>query len=199
MIDRTDACPITRQAEALGISRGAVYDEPRATSAFDLALMRRLDALHLERPWLGARGLRKALRAESPGLGRRRIGTLMRLMGIVAMVPQPGTSRRHRGHPVYLYLLRHRAWYPRCCLAATDAPVPGTAAYRSRRQSPARSERACSSAARRSDGAFAAARAPPAASISAARSSPSIWQRRPSGSPSASPVGRRQVTSRRRR
>ena len=108
MIDRTDACPITRQAEALGISRGAVYYEPRATSAFDLALMRRLDALHLERPWLGARGLRKELRTEYPGLGRRRISTLMRTMGIVAMVPQPGTSRRHRGHPVYPYLLRHR-------------------------------------------------------------------------------------------
>ena len=108
MIDRTDACPITRQAEALGISRGAVYYEPRATSAFDLALMRRLDALHLERPWLGARGLRKELRTEYPDLGRRRISTLMRTMGIVAMVPQPGTSRRHRGHPVYPYLLRHR-------------------------------------------------------------------------------------------
>jgi putative transposase len=43
MIDRTHALSVTRQAAALGISRGAVYYEPRATSAFDLALMRRID------------------------------------------------------------------------------------------------------------------------------------------------------------
>ena len=43
MIDRTHALPLTRQAAALGISRGAVYYEPRPVSAFDLALMRRID------------------------------------------------------------------------------------------------------------------------------------------------------------
>jgi putative transposase len=108
MIDRTHTLPLTRQAAALGISRGALYYEPRATSAFDLALMRRIDALHLEYPWMGARQLKKKLQPEFPGLGRRRVGTLMRAMAITAMVPQPGTSRRHRAHPVYPYLLRHR-------------------------------------------------------------------------------------------
>ena len=108
MIDRTHALPLTQPAAALGISRGARYYEPRATSALDLTLMRRLDALHLEYPWMGARQLKTKLRPECPGVGRRRVGTLMRTMGIVAMVPQPGTSRRHRGHPVYPYLLRHR-------------------------------------------------------------------------------------------
>ncbi len=108
MIDRTHALPLTRQAAVLGISRGAVYYEPRGTSPLDLALMRRIDALHLDYPWMGARQLKKQLRPEFPGVGRRRVGTLMRQMGIVAMVPQPGTSRRHRAHPVYPYLLRHR-------------------------------------------------------------------------------------------
>ena len=28
-------------------------------------------------------------------------------LGISAVAPQPGTSKRHRGHPVYPYLLRH--------------------------------------------------------------------------------------------
>src|ERR1019366_5667317 len=98
MIDRTHALSIVRQAEALGISRGAVYYEPRERSAFDLALMRRIDAVHLEMPWFGARGLRRLLKAEFPGVGRRRIATLMREMGIAAMSPQPGTSRRHRAH-----------------------------------------------------------------------------------------------------
>ena len=108
MIDRTHRLPLTRQAAALGISRGAVYYAPSPVSAFDLALLRRIDALHLDFPWMGARQLKKKLRPEFPGVGRRRVGTLMRTMGIVAMVPQPGTSRRHRAHPVYPYLLRHR-------------------------------------------------------------------------------------------
>ena len=108
MIDRTHGLSLTRQAEALGMSRGAVYYVPRAVSPFDLAVMRRIDAVHLEMPWFGARGLRRVLRPAFPGVGRRRIGTLMRHMGITAVCPQPGTSRRHRGHPLYPYLLRHR-------------------------------------------------------------------------------------------
>ena len=108
MIDRTHRLSVTRQAAALGISRGSVYYTPRPVAAFDLAVMRRIDAVHLEMPWFGARGLRRVLRPEFPGVGRRRIGTLMRHMGIAAVSPQPGTSRRHRGHPLFPYLLRHR-------------------------------------------------------------------------------------------
>jgi len=108
MIDRTHALPIARQAAALGISRGAVYYQPVPVSDADLALMRRIDEVHLEMPWFGARGLRRVLRSEFPGVGRRHLGTLMRRMGLSAQAPQPGTSRRHRAHPVYPYLLRHR-------------------------------------------------------------------------------------------
>jgi len=108
MIDRTHALPVSRQAAALGVSRGAVYYQPVPVSDADLALMRRMDAVHLEMPWFGARGLRRVLRPEFPGVGRRHIGTLMRRMGLSAQAPQPGTSRRHRAHPVYPYLLRHR-------------------------------------------------------------------------------------------
>jgi putative transposase len=60
-------------------------------------------------PWFGARGLRRVLKPEFPGVGRRHIGTLMREMSLSAQSPQPGTSRRHRAHPVYPYLLRNRA------------------------------------------------------------------------------------------
>ena len=109
MIDRTHPLSITRQAEALGISRGAVYYAPRPMAALDLALMRQIDILHLDFPFAGARMLRRLLRGEFPGVGRRRIGTLMLHMGIAALCPQPGTSRRHRAHPVYPYLLRHRS------------------------------------------------------------------------------------------
>ena len=57
MIDRTHRLPITRQATVLGISRDPVYYVPRPTSAWDLALMRRIDALHLDFPFAGARML----------------------------------------------------------------------------------------------------------------------------------------------
>ena len=107
MIDRDHALPITRQAQLLGISRGAVYYMPRSTSAADLALMRRIDELHLQYPFMGARQLRRQLQREGVEVGRRHIGTLMRRMGIEALAPQPGTSKRTPGHKIYPYLLRN--------------------------------------------------------------------------------------------
>ena len=54
MIDRTHALPVSRQADSLVVSRGAVYYKPRPTSAEDLRTMRRIDELHLEYPFAGA-------------------------------------------------------------------------------------------------------------------------------------------------
>jgi putative transposase len=108
MIDRTHPLPIARQAQALGVSRGSVYYVPRPVAGADLALMRRMDALHLDFPYAGARLLRRLLRREGVTVGRRHVRTLMRRMGLTAIAPQPGTSRRHRGHPVFPYLLRYR-------------------------------------------------------------------------------------------
>ena len=58
MIDPKHELPIARQAELLEISRAAVYYVPRPISGADLALMRRIDALHLECPFAGSRLLR---------------------------------------------------------------------------------------------------------------------------------------------
>ena len=63
MIDRSHALPLARQAEALGISRGSLYYQPRPVSAADLAVMRRMDELHLEFPFAGSRMLRDLLLA----------------------------------------------------------------------------------------------------------------------------------------
>lgn len=70
--------------------------------------MRTIDELHIDFPFAGARCYAAPLRANLPGVGRRRIGSLMRHMGVAAVCPEPGGSRRHRGHPVCPYLLRHR-------------------------------------------------------------------------------------------
>lgn len=80
MIDRDPALPITRQAQLLGMSRGAVYYLPRPTSAADLALMRRIGELHLEYPFMGERQQRRDTRstrtccASWPSHGRTRSG-----------------------------------------------------------------------------------------------------------------------------
>jgi len=106
MIDREHELPIKRQAELLKISRGTVYYHPEPVSAEDLALMRRIDELHLEHPFAGSRMLRDLLRLQGIEVGRRHVGTLMRRMGIEALYRKPNTSKRNPAHPVFPYLLR---------------------------------------------------------------------------------------------
>ena len=106
MIDRQHDLPITKQAEALGISRSSVYYLPRPVPVADLALMRRMDELHLDLPFAGSRMLRDLLNAEGAKIGRRHVATLMRRMGIEAIYRRPTTSKPAPGHKVYPYLLR---------------------------------------------------------------------------------------------
>jgi putative transposase len=106
MIDRNHDLPITRQAKALGISRGSVYYLPRPVSAADLAIMHRMDELHLEFPFAGSRMLRDILDKEEFEIGRCHVATLMRRMGIEALYRRPNTSKPAPGHRVYPYLLR---------------------------------------------------------------------------------------------
>jgi len=106
MIDRDHDLPLTKQAAVLGISRGSLYYEPRPVSACDLALMRRLDELHLEFPFAGSRMLQGLLAAEGSKVGRRHVRTLMRRMGMEAVYRRPNTSKPAPGHRIYPYLLR---------------------------------------------------------------------------------------------
>jgi putative transposase len=106
MIDRAHDLPIAKQAEVLRISRGSVYYRPRPVPDADLAIIRRLDRLHLEYPFAGSRMLRGLLAAEGYKIGRRHVKTLMRRMGIEALYRRPRTSKPEPGHKVYQYLLR---------------------------------------------------------------------------------------------
>ncbi|MGY3412914.1 putative transposase [Bradyrhizobium sp. GM5.1] len=106
MIDRGHDLSIVRQAKVLKLARSTVYYEPRPVSAEDLALMRRLDELHLDYPFAGARMLRSLLRREGVYAGRRHIATLMKRMGIEAVYRRPNTSKPAPGHKIYPYLLR---------------------------------------------------------------------------------------------
>lgn len=109
MIDPTEKLPVTQQARLLDLSRSSVYYRAEPTSQSDLALMRRIDELHLEHPYAGSRLLRDMLRREGHAVGRKHVVTLMRRMGIEALYRRQNTSKRHAAHAIYPYLLRNVA------------------------------------------------------------------------------------------
>ena len=107
MIDRAHKLPVVQQARLLDLSRSSIYYLPQPTPDTDLRLMRRMDELHLEYPFAGARMLRDMLALEGVEVGRRHVGTLMRKMGIEAIYRKANTSRRNQAHRIYPYLLRN--------------------------------------------------------------------------------------------
>ena len=106
MIDRAHALPVRRQCQLLKLARSTAYYQPTPVSEVALALMRRIDALHLDYPFAGSRMLRDLLRQEGQAIGRRQVATLMRRIGLEALYRKPHLSRRHPAHRVYPYLLR---------------------------------------------------------------------------------------------
>src|SRR5271167_1857660 len=106
MIDREHDLSITKQAEVLRISRGSVYYLPRPVPDADLAIMRRLDRLHVEFPFAGSRMLRGLLALQGCTIGRRHVKTLMKRMGMEALYRRPRTTKPEPGHKIHPYLLR---------------------------------------------------------------------------------------------
>ncbi|MCA8003499.1 IS3 family transposase, partial [Burkholderia metallica] len=90
----------------VGIARSSAYYRPQPVSETDLLLMRRIDELHMEFPFAGARVLAHLLRRESHELGRRRVRTLMKSMGVEALYCKSNTSRRNAQHKIWPDLLR---------------------------------------------------------------------------------------------
>src|SRR5271154_2551368 len=109
MIDRDHALPLGRQAEILNLSRSGLYYRPRPVSPADLAIMRRMDELHLDYPFAGSRMLRDLLRGEGFAIGREHVATLMKRMTIEAIYRRPNTSKPAPDNKIYPYLLRGMA------------------------------------------------------------------------------------------
>src|ERR1700682_3407061 len=84
---------VRRQCALLNLARSGVYRPKPVTGADDLALMRRIDELHLELPISGSRRMMFELNKEGRGVNRKRVQRLMRVMGIGALGPRPGTSQ----------------------------------------------------------------------------------------------------------
>ena len=106
MIQADHPLAVTRRCELLDVARSTVYYRPTGISAEDLALMRRLDEIHLARPFYGSRRLRDELETQGHPVNRKRVQRLVRQMGLCALYPKPRTSQPAVGHTVYPYLLR---------------------------------------------------------------------------------------------
>jgi len=103
-----ESCPelsLQRQCELIGISRSGFYYEPAPESPENLALMRRLDELHLEHPVYGSRRLTAVLRREGREVNRKRVARLLALMGVEVIYPKRNLSQPGEGHRIYPYLL----------------------------------------------------------------------------------------------
>jgi putative transposase len=106
MIDRGHELPLSRQAVLLRLSRSSLYYAPQPVPEAELAIMRRIDVLHLDHPFAGSRMLRDLLRGEGVDIGREMVRTMMRRMGIEALYRRPNASKPCPGHKIYPYLLR---------------------------------------------------------------------------------------------
>ncbi len=100
---------VRRQCVLLGVARSGVYRQPAAANDNDLALMRRIDALFTDWPFLGSRRMAALLRSEGQAVNRKRVRRLMRRIGIAALGPKPRTTKPAPGHKIFPYLLREKA------------------------------------------------------------------------------------------
>ena len=108
MINPSHDLPVGRQCQILTISRSTAYYQARPVSQDNLQRRRRLDALHLEYPFMGSRQRRAQLTREECFVSRGRISRLLRLMGRSAIYRTPNTSKPHPAHPIYPYLLLNK-------------------------------------------------------------------------------------------
>lgn len=106
MIDKQAELSLNKQCQLLALSRSSVYYQPAPVTDEMLAVMKAIDQLHLERPYLGSRTMVDRLKDKGFHVNRKRVQRLMRLMGIQAIYPKPRTSLGNKAHTIYPYLLK---------------------------------------------------------------------------------------------
>lgn len=97
---------VLRQCEILGVNRSTLYRKRIGRDQEPIGLMAAMDAIYTDHPSKGARSISKDLLDYGMKAGRKRVRRLMKLMGLVAICPQPNTSRPAKNHEKYPYLLR---------------------------------------------------------------------------------------------
>jgi putative transposase len=106
MINKESKLSISRQCQLLKLPRSSYYYEAKPVSDETLTMMKAIDQLHLERPYMGSRQMRDRLRDQGFEINRKKVQGLMRLMGIEAIYSKPKTSLGNKAHTVYPYLLK---------------------------------------------------------------------------------------------
>jgi putative transposase len=107
MINRNSDLSLVKQCHVLDIARSGIYYKPKPVNEIDLMLMRLIDEVHLDKPFLGIRRIRDALHALGYTVNRKRVHRLMLKMGIQAIYPKPNLSKTNKQHKIYPYLLRN--------------------------------------------------------------------------------------------
>jgi putative transposase len=108
LVEANGTVSMRRQCELLGVNRSSLYYTPVGPDADELLLMRRMDELHLSRPFYGSRKLSQVLKTKDLLINRKRVQRLMRVMGMESTAPKPDTSKPAPEHAVYPYLLRNK-------------------------------------------------------------------------------------------
>jgi putative transposase len=100
---------ILKQCELLQIHRSGFYYKPKEESELNLELMRLMDEHYLHHPFKGAARMHTWLTMDKGyQVSKNRIERLYyRVMGLRAIMPGKHTSRRHKAHKIYPYLLRN--------------------------------------------------------------------------------------------
>ncbi len=109
MIDKSSPdLSVSKQCKILGLNRTGIYYKPRKESALNLELMRKIDEHYLDHSFKGARSMHVWLTMDlGYQVSLNRVSRLYyNVMGLRAIAPGPHTSKRHKKHEVYPYLLR---------------------------------------------------------------------------------------------
>ena len=106
MVKKTHELSLVRQCRLLSLHRSAHYYTPVKATDDELILMRWIDEIHIIRPFLGARRITDELSSAGCRVNKKRIGRLMKKMGVQAIYPKPNTSKMNPQNKIYPYLLR---------------------------------------------------------------------------------------------
>lgn len=99
---------VRRQCRLLGLNRSSYYYRNKEANEETRCLLRLIDEIYTGHPFYGARRIATQIRRLYPELTvtRKRVGRLMREMGIEAIYPKPRLSRADKDHAKYPYLLK---------------------------------------------------------------------------------------------
>ena len=105
-MDMNSPQTISQQCELLGLARSSLYYEPQVINEMDFALLNRLDELYTQWPFYGSRRLTHELKLEGNNIGRDKVRSLMRVLGVEAIYAKPNLSKPNPQNKIFPYLLR---------------------------------------------------------------------------------------------